>query len=137
MNSKTQKIIAEIEVRFRDLDAMGHVNNAVYFTYMEIARTRFFLSFTNLGDPLQLPVIIVEASCTYMAPARYDDNIQVTVNVTRIGDKSFDLSYGMSNQENRSIASGRTVIVAYDYEDRRAIRIPENMRKSLNIYGAL
>ena len=137
MNSHAQKITAEIEVRFRDLDAMGHVNNAVYFTYMEIARTRFFMTLTNLGDPLQLPVIIVEASCTYMAQARFDDTIQVTVNVTRIGDKSFDLRYEMSNQENRSIASGRTIMVAYDYENRRAIRIPENMRKSLEIYSAL
>jgi acyl-CoA thioester hydrolase len=95
---------------------------------MEIARTRFFMSITNLGDPLQLPVIIVETSCTYMAQASFDDHIQVTVNVTRIGDKSFDLRYEMSNQENRSIASGRSVKVAYDFEDRIAIRIPEEMR---------
>ena len=95
------------------------------------------MSITNLGDPLQLPVIIVEAGCTYMAQASFDDTIQVTVNVTRISDKSFDLHYEKSNQENRSIASGRTVMVAYDYENRRAIRIPENMRKSLEIYSAL
>ena len=137
MNSQAQKITVEIEVRFRDLDAMGHVNNAVYFTYMEIARTRFFLGLTNLADPLQLPVIIAEASCTYMSPARYNDFLQVAVNVTRIDGKSFELRYEMSNQENRSIANGRTVMVAYDYKVRRPIRIPENLRKSLESYSTL
>jgi acyl-CoA thioesterase FadM len=101
---------------------------------VEIARTRLFL---NLGDPLHLPVIIGEASCTYMAKASFDDKFQVTVNLTRIGDKGFDLSYEMSNQENQSIAGGRTVMVAYDNDDHSAIRIPKDMRKSLEIYSAL
>ena len=137
MNSKQQNVTAQIEVRFRDLDAMGHVNNAVYFTYMEVARSRFFLSLTDPGDPLQLPVIMAEANCTYMAPARFEDIIRVTVTVTRVGNKSFELFYTMSNQDNKPIASGRTVMVAYDYSSRRTIRIPDQLRRSLETYNDL
>ena len=137
MNYHSQILMTEIKVRFRDLDAMGHVNNAVYFTYMEIARSHFLIGLLNLTNPLKLPVIIADASCTFKASARFGDTIRVTVTVTRIGNKSFELSYEMSNQESQSIASGRTVMVTYDYINHLAMMIPEKMRKSLELYHAL
>src|SRR5437870_3567815 len=58
-----------IEVSFRDLDAMGHVNNAVYLSYMETARIKFLVDLLAVTSLHDLPVIMAEATCTFKAPA--------------------------------------------------------------------
>lgn len=136
INSPSPNFATEIEVIFRDLDAMGHVNNAVYFTYMETTRTRFFSQIMNLDEPLQLPIIIAEASCTFNSAAKFRDLLQVEMSVAKIGVKSFELHYKLSTRDNPVIATGRTVMVAYDYERNCPIEIPQNLRTLLTAYHA-
>ncbi|HNS38672.1 MAG TPA: thioesterase family protein, partial [Promineifilum sp.] len=63
-----------LEVAFRDIDAMGHVNNAVFFAYFETVRIKYLAEVMERSglfgtELLDLPLILVEASCTYKSPA--------------------------------------------------------------------
>lgn len=121
-----------VDVVFRDIDAMGHVNNAVYFTFMETARTTFFINRLRLADPQDLPVIVAEATCTYLAPLRLGETLQIQMGVSRIGRRSFDLSYRMTAGSDRLVARARTAMVTYDYQKGAAIPIPAQLRTLLD-----
>lgn len=114
-------------VRFRDLDALGHVNNAVYLTYLEQARVAFL---TPAGYEPGL-MILARAEIDFRSPLELGEMVEVLLTPTRIGEKSFELSYELRADE-RVVAEARTVIVAYDYERRESRPLPEAWRKLLN-----
>ncbi len=123
-----------LEVAFRDIDAMGHVNNAVFFAYFETVRIKFMadiLEHSSLvgTELLDLPLILVEASCTYKSPALLSEKIYIGVGISRFGTKSFDMLYRIQGEDGRLVAYGRTVQVMYDYIHRSAFRIPEDVRQ--------
>ena len=120
-----------VGVIFRDLDAMGHVNNAVYFTYMETARTTFFVRRLGLDKPGELPVIVAEATCRYHSALTMDEKVLIQMGVGRIGRRSFDLEYQMKAGNGRLVATARTAMVTYDYESGRAVSIPANLQQLL------
>lgn len=123
-----------LEVAFRDIDAMGHVNNAVFFAYFETVRIKFMadiLEHSSLvgTELLDLPLILVEASCTYKSPALLSEKIYIGVGISRFGTKSFDMLYRIQGEDGRLVAYGRTVQVMYDYIHRSAFPIPEDVRQ--------
>jgi acyl-CoA thioester hydrolase len=120
-----------VEVIFRDVDAMGHVNNAVYFTYLETARTQFFFRGLHISALTQLPVILAEASCSYKSAAHFGERLVIGLGISRIGNKSFDIVYRIAAEDGRLIAEARTVMVAFDYEKETTIAIPDNLKKLL------
>ena len=122
-----------IDVIFRDLDAMGHVNNAVYFTYMETARTNFFAQRLALTDPGVFPVIVARATCTYLSPLLMGETVRVRMGVSRIGRRSFEMAYLMSADDGRHVARAETAMVTYDYQLQQAIPIPESLRSILEL----
>ncbi len=114
-----------LEVIFRDLDAMGHVNNAVYFTYLETARLRYLKELLALEDLLHIPVIMANANCTYKSPAVYGEHLVIGVGISRIGAKSFDMSYRVETDRGRVVALAHTVQVMYDYSAAQTIAVPD------------
>ena len=120
-----------VSVIFRDLDVMGHVNNAVYFTYMETVRTTFFVRRLELDAPGELPVIVAEARCTYNSALAMDEIVVIQMGVSRIGRRSFDLDYRMKAGDGRLVATARTAMVTYDYKSGRTIPIPPHVMKLL------
>lgn len=123
----------DIDVRFRDLDALGHVNNSVYFTYFEEARTILFRSV--FGDR-RFRFILAHACCDYLKPATLNDQLTLRMRVGKIGTKSFELQYELLDRHNVSnrYAKGETVQVCYDYEENRSIPVPDALRKRLGEY---
>lgn len=120
---------AEVQVRFRDLDPMNHVNNAVYLTYFEIARTAYWTALTGSSDLRDLDQILAEATCTYRSPATFNERLDVWIKATRLGRTSFDYAYRINEQgTGRLIAIGRSVQVMYDYAAGRPIPIPDQLR---------
>ena len=122
-----------LEVAFRDIDAMGHVNNAVFFAYFETVRIKYLGELMEksglLGtELLDLPLILVEASCTYKSPALLTEMLHVGTGISRFGTKSFDMLYRIQGEDDRLIAYGRTVQVMYDYITRSAFSIPDSLR---------
>ena len=125
-----------IEVPFRDLDAMGHVNNAVYFSYMETARIKFLVELLAVTSLHDLPVIMAEATCTFKAPAFFGEQLTVGVGVSRFGSKSFDMLYRIDAGDGRLIALGKTVQVMYDYAAAQTLVVPEDFKAKVRAFQA-
>lgn len=126
-----------IQVQFRDCDAVGHVNHAVYLSYMEQCRLMFWRSLTGSPFPLAR-VVVVHAECDYKASAFFGDELEVRLYLGNIGRSSFVLTYEIENAATRTvIAAGKTVMVTYDEVTRKAIPIPEATRKLLEAQGSI
>lgn len=120
---------AEVEVTFRDIDAMGHVNNAIFFSYFEIVRVKYVMQlFGSVEDLLEQPLILVRAECDYKSPALMGEKLLVGTGITKLGNKSFDLVYEIRGENGRLIATGKTVQVMYNYETASAYAIPDAVR---------
>jgi acyl-CoA thioester hydrolase len=113
-------------VRFRDLDGMGHVNNAVYLTYMESARLAYFKE-RGLGDNPLEGMILARAEVDFRSPIELGEQIEVGTRIGKVGTKSFELEQE-TRADGRLAAEGRFVIVAYDYTLNRSREIPEEWR---------
>ncbi len=130
------KISEHIQIRFRDTDAMGHVNNAVYITYFEMARIMLFKEIFGLnkdrnGLPMS-PVIAAKNSCNYKIPLFIGKKIKAECCVNKIGKKSFTIFTEIIDEENGAIyADGETVIVFYDYNLKKSIEISQKYKKAL------
>jgi acyl-CoA thioester hydrolase len=121
-----------IEVRFRDCDPMGHVNHAVFLTYLEQARFAYWRALSSTMPGPDAGIIIARAECDFRAPILMGDPIEVRLWVSAIGRSSFTLDYEIVRRpDDRVVASARTVIVAYDYTAGRSIPIPDDMRARL------
>ena len=117
-------------VRFRDVDAKGHVNNAVYLTYMESARVAFLLhlgAVTGLDD---LGFIVARIEIDFRAPLSFGEEVDVGVRASRFGTKSFDLEYELRSA-GRVVAEAKSVCVGYDYGSGETIPIPDSWRERL------
>ena len=113
-------------VRFRDLDGMGHVNNAVFFTYMESARIAF-LSSLGAGDNPQQSLILARIEVDFRSPIAFGEEVEVGVRASRVGTKSFDLEYEI-RADGRVAGEGKSVLVGYDYERGASVEIPAGWR---------
>jgi acyl-CoA thioester hydrolase len=120
-----------LAVRFRDCDAMGHVNHAVYFTYFEQCRLTFWREVTGTPSP-HTRVIIARAECDYRAPAHFGDELEVRLRVGDIGRSSFGLEYEIvAAAGDRVIATAKTVMVSYDYAAAKSVGLPPATRALL------
>jgi acyl-CoA thioester hydrolase len=126
------KLSTEIEVRFADLDAYGHVNNAVFFTYLETARVKLFRE--RFAELMQtgLFFLVVEASCRYRRAIELNDRVLIDISVENLGRSSFTLAYLLHNGEGREFAEARTVMVCFDQKRGKAIALPDDFRADLN-----
>lgn len=121
-----------IVVMFRDLDALGHVNNAVYFSYYEHARIGYGLRLLGTDSLGGVPFILAEATATYLKPAFYGDALEAGVRVADIGTKSFVMEYGLWRvRDGELLARGRTVQVWYDYAAGRSQPVPDTFRAAV------
>jgi len=120
-----------LRVRFRDCDAMGHVNHAVYFTYFEECRLTCWRELTGGPSP-HTRGSVAHAECDYRAPAHFGDELEVRLQVAAIGRSSFTLGYEIVRSANEEpLASGRTVMVSYDYAAARSTPLPAETRALL------
>lgn len=121
-----------LEVRFRDLDALGHVNHATFLTYFEEARTAYWMHLTGVGSLEALDFILARAECDYRASLLFPERVRVGVRCARIGAKSFDLEYRVLRQDGVVAATGRTVLVGFDYSSGTTRPIKEQARRMLS-----
>jgi acyl-CoA thioester hydrolase len=127
-----------VAVRFRDIDGMGHVNNAVYFTYVEHARTDYLMGVMGARRMDEVDWIVATASLAFKRPVAYGDPIEVRVRPSKVGRTSFTLAYEIVDTRDQGlVAEGETVIVMYDYGRRAKKEIPPAVRKRLEADAAL
>jgi acyl-CoA thioester hydrolase len=127
--------IHRLEVRFRDCDPMGHVNNAVYLTYLEQARFAHWRALWNYRKPganPQVPgVILARAEVDYRAPATEGEILEVRLTIASIGRTSFHYEYQILNQAGGVVIEAKTVQVMYDYATGKPVEISQEIRDML------
>jgi acyl-CoA thioester hydrolase len=134
----------EVEVRLADTDAMGHVNNARYLTYVEIARVAYYERVTGEALPIGVHgaeegMILAEIRMTYRSPAFYGEKLTVETRVERIGRSSFGMVHRITAPESRYgparlIAVADSVLVSYDYRDEQPIPVPADWRTAMEAF---
>jgi acyl-CoA thioester hydrolase len=110
-------------VRFRDCDAMGHVNNAVFSTYLEEARIDV------LGG--LRPFILARVEIDFRSQLRAGEEVEIGTRCSRVGTKSFDLEHELRS-DGRVVAEARSVLVAYDYETESSVPLSAALRARLS-----
>ena len=120
-------------MRFRDCDPLGHVNNAVYLTYLEQARLHCWRALWGFGEPgSRVPgVIMARAEIDYLMPAHYGQTLEIRIDLAAIGRTSFTYDYEIVDEQNRSVASARTVQVMCDYATAKPVPIPDEIRHKM------
>jgi acyl-CoA thioester hydrolase len=133
----------QLQVRFRDCDAMGHVNNAVYLTYLEESRFAHWLASglpartldsapAGGGAPGDIPgVIVARVEIDYRRPAKHGDVLRVHLGVAAIGRTSFTYEYAIVDAAGALIAAAKTVIVRFDYAAGRPVPISDEIKQAL------
>ena len=123
-----------ISVRYGDMDAHRHVNNARYFTYMEDARVQYIkhLGLWDGEDFDHLGFILLETTCTFKTPAKYGQQLRVGAKTVRLGTKSMEIHNSIEDAETGlQVAVGRSILVTYDYTKDESIPIPERWRSTI------
>ncbi len=127
-------VTVEIPVAWGDMDAMGHVNNAVYFRYFETARIACFAE-VGLGSIEQsddIGPILHSASCRYRIPLTYPDTLVVGARVGEVGDDRFVMAYrGVSRRHGEVAADGESLIVTFSYATGTKARVSDVLRARL------
>lgn len=119
------------EVHFRDLDALGHANNVVYAAWLESARIAYYLDLTGLPIE-QIGLILAEVTITYKAPAYFGERLAIGVRISSIGTKSFVMDYLLVRAGDEAIiATGKTVLVAYDYRNGTTVPVSDEFRQKV------
>jgi acyl-CoA thioester hydrolase len=132
-----------IEVRFADTDAMGHVNNALYLTYVETARTKYLEEI--LDEPVRLGVhgepsfILAESRMVYRSPAFYGETLTVETRITRIGRSSMTAEHRITAPESpvgraRLVAVCESVLVHYDYGRGVPMEVPDHVAARIEAF---
>jgi len=120
-----------VEVRFRDCDPMGHVNNAVYLTYLELARFAYWKA-ADIGRLAgEVSYIIARVEIDFRAPATTGQMLDVAVAVTGLGHTSFRMAYEIRDGGGLLIATAKSVQVAYDYAAGKTVVLPEAIRQRI------
>jgi acyl-CoA thioester hydrolase len=125
------KYSVPVELRFADLDAYGHVNNAVYFTLLETARTKLFYDKFIEFMEQSLLFLVVKAECEYKLPIELKDTVIITLDMARVGNASFDIDYVLHDGDGKVFGLAKTVMVCYDGKAKKTTRIPESFKQLL------
>jgi acyl-CoA thioester hydrolase len=125
-------VVHELRPRFRDTDAMGHINNAVYITYLEVARQEYWRRLDGSEDYGSVPFILAHVSCDFRSEALMSEVLEIGIRCEWIGAKSFAFRYEVREQETRRLVIEATSVqVCYDYASKRSIAMPERLRAGL------
>ena len=122
----------KIQVRFSDLDILGHVNNVIYLSYFEMARIHYFTALVGpKWDWLKEGVVLVKNDVEYHIPILLHDEPSIFLFVKNIGNKSFSLGYKIMINDKLHTTGGST-LVSFDSTIQQAITIPTIMRVGLS-----
>jgi len=125
----------KITIRFSDLDAMQHVNNATYLTYLEEARIDYFNNlFNRRKESLDFEAVIGRIEINYLFPIMLGDEVEVLTRVSKLGTKSVDVEHIVAIKKGSELikaATSLTKLVYYDYKSKTTKVIPEEEKKRI------
>ncbi|MDH3588927.1 MAG: acyl-CoA thioesterase [Gammaproteobacteria bacterium] len=128
-------VIFEQPVSWGELDALGHVNNIIYFRYFENARMAYFekIGFSQLLAETGTGPILAETQCRFRAALEHPDYVATGARVVKIDDDRFRMEYAVAGYSaGRIVAEGSGLIVCYDYNARRKTPLPARITQRIN-----
>lgn len=126
-------VVVRFPVHWAEVDAMGHVNNARYFTWFESARMELFqrVGLEIEGSP-EVGPILAQTSCDFLAPVRFPADIEAGTRVSGFGRTSFTMEFGVALAEGKQLAArGSGVVVLIDYRTGEKVEIPAELKAKL------
>ena len=120
-----------VEVRFRDIDEMGHAHHTLPLIYIEEARSAYWREVLGRAE---LDFIMGEVGVRYRRRVRYPSTVSVGVRTTRLGDRSLDMEYELRDEAGERLAEGWSKQVMYDYAAGESKRVPEELRARVAEY---
>ena len=125
-------VVQQLHPRFRDTDAMGHINNAVYITYLEVARQAYWHALDGSANYRDVPFILARVECDFRSEALVNEVLELNIRCSWVGTKSFAFEYEVrEHATQRLVVAARTVQVCYDYASKQSMPVPEGLRSAL------
>ena len=127
--------VVPYHVVFRDIDAFGHVNNAVYFTYFETARTLLWQELTGTSGPRDIGFIVARAECDFRQQIGME-SIEIRVRIGEMRTTSLDFLYEIRKSGGGILAAtGKVVVVMFDWEKGSKVPVSDDFRKKVAAAG--
>jgi acyl-CoA thioester hydrolase len=123
-----------VDVRFRDLDAMGHAHHSLVLIYVEEARAAYWRDVVGRKDLEGIDFVLVEVIVRYQRRIRFPGRLEVALRTSRIGGKSFVMDFEIRAENGDLLASGETVQVMYDYALQASKPVPDDIRARIESY---
>lgn len=126
---KDYPLHVELQTRWRDLDAFGHVNNAVFATYIENARGMLFKKWNLPFDGTGQSLIVASITINYYQQLKHPTDIVIGQKISRIGNSSFDVESALfnKNDQTRPIATSKVIVVCFDFEQQKSVPVFEQI----------
>lgn len=125
----------EIEVRFSDLDPMGHAHHTLPLVFFEEARARYWRDVAGRAEVADIDYIMKDVQVTYHARIQFPGRVRVAVGMVELGRTSFTLGYEVRDADSDELlATGRTVQVMYDYEAGAPLAIDRDTRARIEAF---
>lgn len=132
--SEKYQVSVDVQIRFRDTDMLGHVNNAVYLSWMELGRMAFSDNVLPFIDWKKEGFILAHVSIDYIEPVFLGDKVKVYMRAGRIGTKSVHLECLITKTDakgERPTAKGLNIIVGFDYQNHCSMNLPTSWVASM------
>ncbi len=127
-------VIVEFPIAWGEMDAQQHVNNVVYFRYIENARIAYYdkVRAWEVREKTGIGTVLASTQCRYRAPLTYPDTLSVGAKVTKLEKDRFTMEYRVvSHKLGRIAAEGKGVLVTYDYGENRKAPVPDELRRNI------
>lgn len=124
-----------IQIRFNDVDQMGHINNAVIMEYFDLGKSAYFDAVGIPPEQGTFTIVIVHFEVDFSSQIRYHDNIHITTHCERVGNKSVTMIQQVVNSDNGTIcATCRTVLSGYSRITNTSAPVPDEVRQTIECF---
>jgi acyl-CoA thioester hydrolase len=128
--------LIDVTLRYADMDALGHLNNAVYATLCEAGRVAYMDTVLHDVTPAGAGFVIVKLTIDFKAEGRYPGTARVLSRITRVGGSSMTYTHEIT-LDGKLLATGESICALFDLTKRRALRVPEPMRERITAQGGI
>lgn len=132
------KLVSEVPVRFSDTDGLGHVNNANYLSFLEVARVDYLRTVLGMVKIEEFGVIVARIEIDYKSPVLHHEKLLVGCRVSDIGGASITMEYRIEDKaEGRLVALAKSVTVTFDYALNKPVRVGDEWRKKMEDFDGI
>lgn len=123
----------DVQIRFNDVDILGHLNNTVYFSFFDTGKACFFeKALQRKMEWNRVECVIANIDCAYVSPIYFGEDVEVLTRCSHVGDKSFVLQQVIVEKKTREVkAAADTVMVSINPDTKCAVAVPNHYRKAL------